>query len=161
METGKKEAKLLEAESASGPEPAGGLDPDALKQALKNIKSDFSQGDEEAAEPALRKEKRRTLEELKRDFQAMEANIKSEYQIMVGLFESFASSVTDEERSSVLENLEFYVHQYDNAVDFVGLNGIGMKERERRIIKLAFFTTVADPECVFLNPDQDPVPDLS
>ena len=135
METGKKEAKLLEAEPASGPaapEPTtDSLDPDALKVALKNIKSDFNPAEEEAAaaDPAQQKEKRRTLEELKRDFQALEANIKSEYEIMVGLFESFVSSQTDDERSSVLENLEFYVHQYDNAVDFVGLNGIGMKER--------------------------------
>jgi nucleotide exchange factor SIL1 len=135
METGKKEAKLLEAEPASGPaasEPTtASLDPDALKLALKNIKSDFSPAEETAAaaDPAQQTEKRRTLEELKRDFQALEANIKSEYDIMKGLFESFVSSETDEERSSVLENLEFYVHQYDNAVDFVGLNGIGMKER--------------------------------
>jgi nucleotide exchange factor SIL1 len=135
MEIGKKEARLLEAEPASGPatpEPtAASLDPEALKLALKNIKSDFNPAEEEAAaaDPAQQKEKRRTLEELKRDFQALEANIKSEYEIMVGLFESFVSSQTDEERSNVLENLEFYVHQYDNAVDFVGLNGIGMKER--------------------------------
>jgi len=60
----------------------------------------------------------------------MEANIRTEYEIMVELVESFATSTTDEERSSVLENLEFYVHQFDNAVDFVGLHGIGKREKE-------------------------------
>ena len=69
METGKKEARLLESEPSGGPGAgAASLDPDALKLALKNIKADFAEAKE--PDPAQQTEKRRSLEELKRDFQA-------------------------------------------------------------------------------------------
>jgi hypothetical protein len=127
METGKKEGRLLEkpAEaSAEKPVPAS-LDPEVLKQALKNIKSDFAGGEESAAT----KENLRSYAQLKEDMAALELNIKTDYEVMAGLFESYASAPSDEERSQAAESLEFYVHQYDNAVDFVTMNGIGRRER--------------------------------
>ena len=139
MQTGKKEGKLLEQTKERDAEKKGALpaslDPEVLKQALKNIKSDFASGEVSSTQP---NENLRTLDELKRDFKAMEMDIKTDYEVMVGLFESYASAATDEERSNVVENLEFYVHQYDNAVDFVHMNGIGEKEKFNYFNRLEF-----------------------
>ena len=115
METGKKEAKFLvnkKEEEKEKEEP--NYNYQELKEALKNI-----QGSDD-----IIKSKFRSLDELKKDFKEFEVKVESDVNAMIKLIKNFVESKSDEEKINIVENLEYYVHQVDNAVDFLTVGGL-------------------------------------
>jgi len=117
LETGKKEAKLMMEEEPIG--EVHGIKHEALKEALKNIKSDFKIGKEGEFDPA----KFRSMNELKSELGDVNLSVESDVQIMKKLFIQFQETNIESEKADIIENLEYYVHQYDNALDFIQLEG--------------------------------------
>ncbi|XP_023326178.1 nucleotide exchange factor SIL1 [Eurytemora carolleeae] len=118
METGKKEAKFLvnkKEEEKEKEEP--NYNYQELKEALKNIKNDAGSDD-------IIKSKFRSLDELKKDFKEFEVKVESDVNAMIKLIKNFVESKSDEEKINIVENLEYYVHQVDNAVDFLTVGGL-------------------------------------
>lgn len=116
LQTGKKEAKLLAEEPT---DEVDGIKHEALKEALKNIKSDFAVGKDGELDPA----KFRSMDELKSELGDVNMQIESDIQIMKKLFNQFKESSAENDKADIIENLEYYVHQYDNALDFLHLEG--------------------------------------
>jgi len=116
LQTGKKEAKLLAEEPT---DEVDGIKHEALKEALKNIKSDFAVGKDGELDPA----KFRSMDELKSELGDVNMQIESDIQIMKKLFNQFKKSSAENDKADIIENLEYYVHQYDNALDFLHLEG--------------------------------------
>ena len=117
LQTGKKEAKLLSEQTTERGED---FSQETLKEALKNIKGDFKPS--EVSEPES--STFRSMEELKAALGDMEMNVETDLETIKKLFSKFHSSTSEEERAVILEDLEFYTHQYDNALLFVELAGI-------------------------------------
>ena len=117
LQTGKKEAKLLSEQTTERGED---FSQETLKEALKNIKADFKPS--EVSEPES--STFRSMEELKAALGDMEMNVETDLEIIKKLFSKFHSSTSEEERAVILEDLEYYTHQYDNALLFVELAGI-------------------------------------
>jgi len=118
METGKKEAKFLvnkKEEEKEKEEP--NYNYQELKEALKNMKNDAGSDD-------IIKSKFRSLDELKKDFKEFEVKVESDVNAMIKLIKNFVESKSDEEKINIVENLEYYVHQVDNAVDFLTVGGL-------------------------------------
>lgn len=135
LKTGYKEAKLSDEASDTKsllktPESEYDkeLDPDELKQLLKNIKS--------AEGSTTSGQKYRTYEELKKDMVDLNLQVKTDIEILTNLVENFKKFVVnksdlryseetddDEEMLSTLVDLEYLVHQFDNAREFAKLNG--------------------------------------
>ncbi|XP_078524548.1 nucleotide exchange factor SIL1 [Lissotriton helveticus] len=135
LQTGVNEAKLQDTEPAvkkgAKKETKLHLDPSLytpqeLKEALSKIKEDAAA---ESPEEKRRKEKFkqefRPIEELKQEFERLHMNIESDFQIMERLLQILNSSTsTLDEKSSALYDLEYYVHQVDNAQDLLPLGGL-------------------------------------
>lgn len=102
-----------------------------LKETMKNIKAD---------DPVFKdnvKKKFRSYEEIKKDLNQLHMNIKSDIEIVTDLIETFrkfkiqdknsnnsnSEWSSDEEILSVLTDLEYLVHQHNNALEFARLNG--------------------------------------
>jgi len=114
LQTGKKEAKLMEDEPDVEDK---GINHEALKEALKNIKSDFK------VEKKFDPSKYRSMDQLKSELGDMNIAVESDVQIMKKLFSQFKDTDDEDAKADIIENLEYYVHQYDNAVDFVHMEG--------------------------------------
>ena len=88
-----------------------------LKEALKKIKND-------AKDSVKSGDSFRSYEEIKEEMKKIEQSIKTEYEIVKELVASYISLDEDDSgRQAILNDLEFYVHQYDNAQDFVKMGG--------------------------------------
>lgn len=103
-----------------------------LKKVMKLIKADdVKSGD-------IKSEKFRSYEELKKEFNALNMQVKTDIEIMTGLIENFrkftvvksnqdahknSEDSEDEEILTTLVDLEYLVHQFDNAQEFAKLNG--------------------------------------
>ena len=72
------------------------------------------------------KNKFRSIEEIRKELEDhMGMNIKSDAQIMkikIDLLK--AENTTEEEQSTSLDDLEYYVHQIDNAIDLEKMHGL-------------------------------------
>ena len=72
------------------------------------------------------KKKFRSIEEIRKELEDhMGMKVKSDAQIMkikIDLLK--AENATEEEQSIALEDLEYYVHQIDNAVDLEKMHGL-------------------------------------
>ena len=129
MQTGLKEAKLLDkpvkkateppSSEPSSPQPSNSYKFAELKEALQNIKNDMSSEQNNAI-----KDKFRTAEQLKEDLEDLQVKVESEVEIIQKLVSDFQTVETDTDRVEIVQTLEFYVHQYDNAVDFLTLDGV-------------------------------------
>lgn len=136
MQTGKKEAKLLdETEQATETSPlittdqsgadneegetTTNLNYSELKEALKKIKNDANKDSVQSGESSSF----RSYEEIKEEMKKIEQSIKTEYEIVKELVSSYMNLEEDSARKFILNDLEFYVHQYDNAQDFVKMGG--------------------------------------
>lgn len=144
LHTGEKEAKLPDPDNSDNrraviatpknteeSDNASSLDPDELKKLLKKIKPDEATADDSV------KKKFKSYEKLKEEFEKLQVKVKSDYEILVGLIENFkkfnvrmkhASNISsdwsrDEDILTILIDLEYLVHQYNNAQDFARLNG--------------------------------------
>jgi len=135
LATGEKEAKLLEddadnsktsallnVETNNSPETEKPdisetkLDQDELKLALKKIKN-------LAPESDLVGKKFRTFEEIKKEMDEIQQTIKTESEIVKDLVTSFTSMKKNSEIVKLLEDLEYYAHKFDNALDFIKMGG--------------------------------------
>jgi len=118
METGKKEARIMQEEPAQDDHDHG-IKHEALKEAMKKIKSDYKSGNDGEFDPS----KFRSMDQLKSELGDVNMAVESDIQVMKKLFIQFQESQSDSEKADVIENLEYYVHQYDNALDFIQLEG--------------------------------------
>ncbi|KAG7241922.1 hypothetical protein INR49_024669 [Caranx melampygus] len=84
---------------------------------MKKIKEDMN--------PDAVVSKYRPLEELKRDMSQLELLVETDVQIMKRLLEQFNSSnTTTEQRVNILLELEYLVHQVDNAHTLCSMGGL-------------------------------------
>jgi len=101
-----------------------------LKEALKDFRDKFhhetdpSDGQEISRNEAVKK-KFRSIDEIRKDLEDhMGMSIKSDAQIMKVKIDLLkAENATEEEKLNSLEDLEYYVHQIDNAVDLEKMHG--------------------------------------
>ncbi|XP_058808029.1 nucleotide exchange factor Sil1 [Phymastichus coffea] len=109
---------------------------DELKAMLKRIKSDDSSNSNnaEATQPERRK-KFRSYVELKEELEALNMNVSTDSQILNGLFSQFESqrefiltenldSAKVEDVMEILNNIEYLIHQIDNARTFTDMGGM-------------------------------------
>lgn len=127
LQNKKKEAKLLD-ESSNGGEDSkfsssenkaaqqNRFSPDELKEALKLLKDDSSSSEEI-------KKKFRSIEELKKEFGKINMSVKTEGEILAELVKKYR---TGHNKVPILQDLEFLLHQYDLAQDFVKMGGIDL-----------------------------------
>uniref|UniRef100_A0A9L0SSH0 Nucleotide exchange factor SIL1 n=1 Tax=Equus caballus TaxID=9796 RepID=A0A9L0SSH0_HORSE len=98
-----------------------------LKSALAKFKEgvETETSKEDKARQAEVKRLFRPIEELKKDFEELNVVIESDMQIMVRLINKFNSSSSSlEEKIAALFDLEYYVHQMDNAQDLFSFGGL-------------------------------------
>nr|XP_019934043.1 PREDICTED: nucleotide exchange factor SIL1 isoform X2 [Paralichthys olivaceus] len=123
LQTGQREVRLGEeqlkymTQDHRGEESQSVFSPDELKQAMKNIKEDLN--------PDSKASKYRPLEELKRDMAQLDLLVETDAQIMRRLLDQFNSSTsTTEQRLNILLELEYLVHQVDNAQTLCSMGGL-------------------------------------
>ncbi|KAM3654070.1 nucleotide exchange factor SIL1-like [Ammospiza maritima maritima] len=88
---------------------------------LGKVDLDASSFTSEELKKALAKMK----EQLKEEFEKLNMKIETDYEIMVKLISKFNSSAsTLDEKVAALYDLEYYVHQVDNAKDFLSMGGL-------------------------------------
>ncbi|XP_034511977.1 nucleotide exchange factor SIL1 isoform X3 [Ailuropoda melanoleuca] len=98
-----------------------------LKSALAKFKegAEVESSKEDKARQAKVKRLFRPIEELKKDFEELNVVIETDMQIMVRLINKFNSSSSSlEEKIAALFDLEYYVHQMDNAQDLLSFGGL-------------------------------------
>ncbi|XP_008591098.1 PREDICTED: nucleotide exchange factor SIL1-like [Galeopterus variegatus] len=98
-----------------------------LKSALAKLKegAEMESSKEDKARQAEVKRLFRPIEELKKDFDELNVVIETDMQIMVRLITKFNSSSSSlEEKIAALFDLEYYVHQMDNAQDLLSFGGL-------------------------------------
>ncbi|KAI4873441.1 hypothetical protein NFI96_027293 [Prochilodus magdalenae] len=98
-----------------------------LKEALKKFKGEdenLSKKDSKQAEEALRSQFR-SMDDLKKDMEALDFLMETDVQIMRKLLSQFNStSSTVDQRVTALLDLEYLVHQVDNAQNLVSMGGM-------------------------------------
>lgn len=98
-----------------------------LKSALAKFKegAEMESSKEDKERQAKVKQLFRPIEELKKDFAELNVVIETDMQIMVRLINKFNSSSSSlEEKIAALFDLEYYVHQMDNAQDLLSFGGL-------------------------------------
>ncbi|KAM9604009.1 nucleotide exchange factor SIL1 isoform 1-T3 [Morphnus guianensis] len=137
LQTGDREAKLPDSENGRSDtreerrrKRLGKVDVDSnsftaqeLKKALAKMKEN-EKAERKAHEEEVRK-KFRPIEQLKEEFEKLNMKMETDYEIMVKLISKFNSSAsTLDEKVAALYDLEYYVHQVDNAKDFLSMGGL-------------------------------------
>ncbi|XP_054245180.1 nucleotide exchange factor SIL1 [Indicator indicator] len=137
LQTGEREAKLPDSEDGNSEareerrrKRLGKVDVDAnsftsqeLKKALAKMK-ESEKAERKAHEEEVRK-KFRPIEQLKEEFEKLNVKMETDYEIMVKLISKFNSSAsTLADKVAALYDLEYYVHQVDNAKDFLSMGGL-------------------------------------
>lgn len=149
LQTGKKEAKLLEQESNDTSRSTLSTVPgenvqdhdvgnaerianmEKLKEALQRIPTDDFKFDEEELKKV--KAKYKSYEEIRQELKDAQLDVKTDSDIMADLFEHFneirqagqlADATIKTELDAIFEDLQYLVHQIDNAVDFINRQGI-------------------------------------
>ncbi|XP_070769553.1 nucleotide exchange factor SIL1 [Enoplosus armatus] len=114
---GEEQLKYWTQEHREKEETQSSFSPDELKRAMKKIKEDLK--------PDSAASKFRPLEELKRDMAQLELLVETDVQVMRRLLTQFNSSnSTTERRLSILLELEYLVHQVDNAQTLCSMGGL-------------------------------------
>jgi nucleotide exchange factor SIL1 len=141
LKTGYKEAKLLERENEKTSLVSVGENKDdesgvrnehtdvelarqRLEAALKNIPANkFDDNTEEKWKEVSKKF--RSYEELKKELKDIELNMKSEMDILNALVKEISSDdLKTEEKLKILEDIEYFCHNIDNALHFVSIGGL-------------------------------------
>ncbi|XP_062572527.1 nucleotide exchange factor SIL1-like [Saccostrea cucullata] len=137
MQTGQREAKLMEGDSGlkywvkDGKQGIVNTDkdyftPEDLKKALKEFKVNKID-DEDTERMEVVKQKYKSYEELKKDLESLEMNIKTDRETILELTGMLNStSIDNTERIDIMENLLDYMHQIDNAILFCDIGGMKM-----------------------------------
>ncbi|XP_042300934.1 nucleotide exchange factor SIL1 isoform X1 [Sceloporus undulatus] len=141
LQTGEKLAKLPEdshgksdLKDPSKSKRLGPIDVDPgsfttqeLKKALAKMKKSMKTEDtlEEKAHQEDVRKRFRPIEKLKEEFRELNLHLETDSEIMIKLINTFNSSAsTLEEKIRALYDLEYYVHQVDNAKDLLSLGGL-------------------------------------
>ncbi|MBN3305876.1 SIL1 factor, partial [Amia calva] len=96
-----------------------------LKEALKKFKEEEPTHKTREKEEAAVRARYRPLEELKRDMEELNMMVETDFQVMSRLVKQFnRSEATLDERVAALLDLEYLVHQVDNAQDLVAMGGL-------------------------------------
>ncbi|CAF1145651.1 unnamed protein product [Adineta ricciae] len=137
LQTGLREAKLLDKneeqkESANDLVPVSNDDAqeqerisrENLERAFANL--DLSKDDvttDEKHEEEV-KAKYRPYDELKKDFEQMNMKVQTDHELLTDLLKQLNATNNNENRKTILTDLEFYLHQYDNAILFSDMHGL-------------------------------------
>ncbi|CAG5993453.1 unnamed protein product [Menidia menidia] len=134
LQTGAREVRLGEEQlkywtQAHGDKEDSGtpFSPDELKRAMKKIKEDLKLAGADPSHQAADSgpARFRPLEELKRDMAQLDLLVETDVQIMRRLLDQYNSSnATTEERLGILLELEYLVHQVDNAQTLCSMGGM-------------------------------------
>ncbi|XP_013150678.2 nucleotide exchange factor SIL1 [Falco peregrinus] len=134
LQTGDREAKLSDSENGKRDTreerrrkrvdvDSNSFTSQELKKALAKLK-ESERAERKAHEEEVRK-KFRPIEQLKEEFEKLNVKMETDYEIMVKLISKFNSSAsTLNEKVAALYDLEYYVHQVDNAKDFLSMGGL-------------------------------------
>lgn len=126
LTTGKKEAKLLDNEDKSKeisvlPKSEEKNEP-SIEELLKNIPSDNIEYTEEKIKEL--KTKYKSYKEIKDEFKKMDMGIKTEGEIVQGLFKRYENATEKSEILLILEDFESLAHQVDNSLQFLNFDGL-------------------------------------
>uniref|UniRef100_A0A3B4G410 Nucleotide exchange factor SIL1 n=1 Tax=Pundamilia nyererei TaxID=303518 RepID=A0A3B4G410_9CICH len=129
LQTGEREVRLGEEQlkywTEEHREEEDSFNPDELKRAMKKIKEDWKLASKDTEQKDSAASKFRTMEELKKDMAQLDLLLETDVQIMRRLLEQFNSSnSTSEQRLSILTELEYLVHQVDNAQTLCSMGGL-------------------------------------
>ncbi|XP_047440932.1 nucleotide exchange factor SIL1 isoform X2 [Mugil cephalus] len=132
LQTGEREVRLGEEqmkywtqEHREKGKVQSSFSPDELKQAMKKIKEDLNFASKDTDHQDVVASKYRPLEELKKDMAQLDLVVETDVQIMRRLVDQFRSSnTTTEQRRSILLELEYLVHQVDNAESLCSMGGL-------------------------------------
>lgn len=98
-----------------------------LKKALAKMKESAKADDvlEQKAHQEDVRQRFRPIEKLKEEFRELSMQLETDFEIMSKLINRFNSTTsTLEEKIAALYDLEYYVHQVDNAKDLLSLGGL-------------------------------------
>ncbi|XP_034161956.1 nucleotide exchange factor SIL1 isoform X3 [Pangasianodon hypophthalmus] len=134
LQTGQREAKLGDEEYLPGRKSTRGMlnkhtplfTSQELKQALKKFKGedDTTKKDSEQGKESSQALVR-SMDELKRDLAMLDLLVETDVQIMSKLLSNFSSTnTTMDQRVAALLDLEYLVHQVDNAQNLVLMGGL-------------------------------------
>ncbi|XP_034546482.1 nucleotide exchange factor SIL1 isoform X5 [Notolabrus celidotus] len=132
LQTGQREVRLGEEqmkyrtqEHREQEEAQLSFSPEELKRAMKKIKEDLNTGRKDPEQQDSVASKFRPLEELKKDMAQLDMLVETDFQIMKRLLDQFNNSnSTTEQRLSILLELEYMVHQVDNAQTLCSMGGL-------------------------------------
>nr|CAB3266074.1 nucleotide exchange factor SIL1-like [Phallusia mammillata] len=97
---------------------------DELKQSLKKMKQEKKEASKETSEDI--KSKFRSMDEIRKDFDALNLHQETDVEVMQRLIATLRLKTSDvKEKLAALQDLEYYVHQIDNAVDLFNIGGFG------------------------------------
>ncbi|XP_033949523.1 nucleotide exchange factor SIL1 isoform X1 [Pseudochaenichthys georgianus] len=118
---GEEQLKYLDQEHRETEETS--ISPEELKRVMKKIKEDMKPESAEHQDSVA--SRFRPMEELKREMAELDLLVQTDDQIMRRLLEQFnSSSSTTEQRLSILLELEYLVHQVDNAQTLCSMGGL-------------------------------------
>ena len=126
LQTGQKEAKILENDDQHKNDNILNIKSKSklryttaeIREALKSLKLDINKNEKMT-------EKFRSIEELKKEFANLNFEIHTETEILADLLKKY-NDLQSEEKIHVLNDIEYLVHQYDVARDFIKLGGLEM-----------------------------------
>ncbi|XP_069698478.1 nucleotide exchange factor SIL1 [Periplaneta americana] len=125
LQTGQREAKLMDdsehTDVVSVPEEKE-ITPEEIKAALKNFKGEETVASLEDIERV--KNNFRSYETLKKEFEALDLDVKTDLELMDELLHRFKSATDEQEILNILTDLEYLVHQFDNAREFARIGGL-------------------------------------
>ncbi|XP_017278581.1 nucleotide exchange factor SIL1 [Kryptolebias marmoratus] len=132
LQTGEREVRLGEEqlkywtqEHSENKYSRSTFNPDELKRAMKKIKEDLNMANKDSDHQDSVRSKFRPLEELKRDMAQLDLRVETDVQIMRRLLDQFNSThTTTEQRVGILQELEYLVHQVDNAQTLCSMGGL-------------------------------------
>lgn len=152
MATGKKEAKLLNgklnrskellpvkndkddshdhllSEQHLSEQPLNG---EQLNSKLQNEFEKFK-FDEKGVELTKEKELKdwRTIDEIKKEFEDLNIKLTSDSENVHSLLDRYRKAATDEEKITILKDLEYILHQYDVSGDFIKMDGLNVLKED-------------------------------
>lgn len=120
---GKEQLKYWTHNHREAEERQASFSPDELKWAMKKMKEDVESASRDQQESLS--SKFRPMEELKKDMAALDLLVETDVQILRRLLQQLnTTAVTMEQQLSILQELEYLVHQVDNAQTLCSMGGL-------------------------------------
>ncbi|CAD5121485.1 DgyrCDS9990 [Dimorphilus gyrociliatus] len=114
LETGKKEAKLMDENDNKGQNDNLVVVPDDQPSIT----------DEIYLKSLLKEKKLRSMDELKKDFEALNANYQTDAEILKSLFKEYNGRKARDTHLRILNDLDGLLHQVDNGQEWMKMGGI-------------------------------------